>query len=316
MAEAGAGAGAGEGEGEGGAAGAAGAGAGAGANGAGAGAGAGERGSGANPGSTFSYAGYIDTLRDPKLQEAGKRYNSIEDVIASNVTLRNELSDRFRAPGEKATEEDRAKFRKAIGVPDSPQGYALNLPAGVELTIDDAPLIDKLREASFKAGVPAQVFNDTILAFNEIGLAMQAEREAAAKKVHDDAQAVLDKEWGADKTAKIQLATRAANTHGGPDFVQFLNVPLADGGKLGDHPAMVRFLAGIGAKTAETDLSITSTAQEREGAMEELNRLYADPQNGVGTEGYKRPEIQRRIQELNKTIYGTAPVVGGQSRSL
>jgi len=49
----------------------------------------------------------------------------VDALLKSYRELERRLSQRFAAPGADAPEEERQRFRRALGVPDSPEGYAI-----------------------------------------------------------------------------------------------------------------------------------------------------------------------------------------------
>ena len=82
----------------------------------------------------------ISQINDPKLKEYGQRYTSAEDLVRTALNLRDDVSKRIKVPDENASEEDKQKYRKALGIPEAADGYkeAIQLPQGVQLTESDS----------------------------------------------------------------------------------------------------------------------------------------------------------------------------------
>src|SRR5205823_13047398 len=93
------------------------------------------------------------SITDPEHVEFAKRMASPADAVKSAVDLRKLNSSMIRVPGKDATAEDRAKFHKAIGVPETVEGYTFDI--GREATDADKAIQGKIAAAAFEHGVPA-----------------------------------------------------------------------------------------------------------------------------------------------------------------
>jgi hypothetical protein len=71
----------------------------------------------------------------------------VEALLKSYLELERAMSRRVAAPGSDAPEEDRARWRKLLGVPESPDGYAIRPPH--ELCGPDDALNRRLHDAGF-----------------------------------------------------------------------------------------------------------------------------------------------------------------------
>ncbi|MDP2618639.1 MAG: hypothetical protein Q8P46_00440 [Hyphomicrobiales bacterium] len=253
-------------------------------------------------------------IADAKLAEYAKRFTSPGDLVQTTLKLRDEVSLRIKLPGPDASDEDKAKYRKALGVPDKPEDYKIELPDGMEATDADQQIIDMVLPIAHANGVPAAALNGLIGEFLQKSHDLQTVAVQEITKAQEDAVTALKKEWGADYEPHLNLANRAAEVLGGEDFKTFLSsTQIKDGGMLGDHPAIVRFLATIGRRTDEGDLMIGSTADEKASIRDqiaELNRTVP-----VGSAGYKDPAHQKKLTELYEAAYGRAPIIGSQTRA-
>lgn len=190
--------------------GAAGAGAGAGAGDAGAGAGdagAGDAGAGSGGDDAFlnqfpleAADGESTGLRDWVKAAGIKDPAQMARMLRDNMTaVRNKL----QPPGENATDEQKAAWREAIGVPAKPEDYATPEFKGadgqpVEL---NTALIDSLKAAAHKAGVPAEGFNNLL---NEAIAQQITEADGARMELDKRAKAFIDQNWKGDADAKLE----------------------------------------------------------------------------------------------------------------
>ncbi len=87
-----------------------------------------------------------------------KGFKSLDDVAKSYREAEKALrtGGRIAVPGEGASDEERATYHKAIGVPDSVDGYAFTAPDGVQL---DETLTKTLASSALKNGVPKAAFD-------------------------------------------------------------------------------------------------------------------------------------------------------------
>lgn len=254
------------------------------------------------------------SIADPELKKLAERVASPTDAIKSIADLRREISVRIKIPGPDATDEDKAKYRKALGVPDKPEDYKIELPEGVEATDADQAIIDMVVPIAHANGVPAAALNGLIGEFLQKSHDLQTVAVQEITKAQADAVTALKKEWGADYEPHLNLANRAAEAIGGEPFKTFLQTTrIEGGGMLGDHPAIVRFLATIGRRSDEGDLMIGSTADEKASIRQQIDELNkAVP---VGSTDYADRSHQKKLGELYDQLYGRTPIVGSESRA-
>jgi hypothetical protein len=71
----------------------------------------------------------------------------VEALLKSYLELERAMSRRVTPPGDDAPDEERARWRKVIGVPDSPEGYAID--AAHDMCGPDPEVNRRLHEAGF-----------------------------------------------------------------------------------------------------------------------------------------------------------------------
>lgn len=100
---------------------------------------------------------------DP-MGELLKSYENQESLIGKKA-------EGLRVPGEGATAEDWAAFNKALGVPETPDGYQYQAPENIpeefkDIFTQDENLLKVMREAALKAGVRPEGFKHLAAAFD------------------------------------------------------------------------------------------------------------------------------------------------------
>lgn len=81
----------------------------------------------------------------------------VEALLKSYRELERRMSQRIAPPGDDAPEEERIRFRRAIGVPDAPDGYAIE--AKHELCCGDDTINNRLHEAGFSQNQAQLVYD-------------------------------------------------------------------------------------------------------------------------------------------------------------
>lgn len=177
-------------------------------------------------------AGNPQSLKEmlpPDLQ-AEKEFDNYKDVASLAKAhletkryaskLRNE---RAVIPGEKSTPEEIAAFRKAIGVPENPEGYELPIPEFPQGMEFDAERTKKYSQLAHSKGIPKEAFQSI---YNEFINDQKASYEAQVKSINDlreKTTSELKKEWTGNKfDSNLQKADQAGNKVFGTDFMKIL----------------------------------------------------------------------------------------------
>ncbi len=163
--------------------------------------------------------GWLDRL--PAELKAGHptlaKYRDLPSLAKSHVALQTMLGNKSSAvniPTEKSTPEEVAAFRKALGVPETAEGYKLfpeQLPDGF---VPDKELAKGMSEIAHKYHLPAK-------AMEELSARYIASQQASAEVATQQALAELEQgkealktSWGTNYDKNLGLAIRAAKTVG------------------------------------------------------------------------------------------------------
>lgn len=249
-------------------------------------------------------------ITDPDLQKVASKYSSPTDLAKAYRSLEQRQGKMVALPGKDAKPEDVAAFHKALGVPEKPEEYKVEIPEAAKANWGEA---DEALKGSFlknlhAAGATPGVVNAAMGWYFQTTQQIAEQQAAAAKKATEEAEAALQKEWGADAKANDQVAGRAAKEFGDEAFLQFLEEKEVDGIKLGNHPAFRKAFAAIGRAMSEDkpliggDSDAAQTAQER---IDELHALQdSNPQE------YKSQKVQNELRTLYSKLYGAASADG------
>lgn len=175
------------------------------------------------------------TLADAEWMK-NKGYADPAAMVKAMRSLETRLGSdkRIEIPGEDATDEQRAAFRAAIGVPESADGYTFDVPKGWEA---DMALIGKLREVAFASNTPLSSWQAQTAALRDVIMDQHNQQVAA----HDAEKDAVEKEWGAQADQNTELYKRGMEAFGfDVDRLEALQIAMGEGG--------TRFLMELGLK--------------------------------------------------------------------
>ena len=209
------------------------------------------------------------TDKGPNVEALAKSYDVAQRALGRKAQA-------VLPPTEKSTPEEVAEYRKAIGVPESPEGYQLKpdqLPEGVTW---DENVAKQAAELAHKHNVPAAAMQE-FMKFDMQRAALM--NQAAANMIESQLEAgrsELQKVWGDKMPEKIELARRAAVTAGvDPSSQGFVD------------PQVVKAIVGLAEKLSDDKLvagdqtgASSTRSRARDIMTNQANPLYARYQEG------------------------------------
>ncbi len=176
------------------------------------------------------------------VKSLSKFEKGIPDLAKSYVELEKKAGQAIVLPGEKATPEEMARFRKAVGVPEKPEDYKLEkveLPNGNEL---DGQWDKELRALAHKLNLSqGQLGGLHEWYFKNLVAEMQLVKTTA-----EQATATLRKEMGVEYEAAVTYKTRAVDK-----FLNPTTKVLFERSGLGNHPEILKMFMAIGKAMGE-----------------------------------------------------------------
>ena len=143
------------------------------------------------------------------IKSLSKFERGIPDIVKSYAELEKKAGQAIVVPNEKATEEEKAAYRKAIGVPEKPEDYKLEpvtLPEG--LTVDLA-----MQKAFLQIAHAADLNPNQVNTINQWYMKVIGEQIVDAQKVikttKAEAEAAIDKKYKLDSAAAKGYMERA-----------------------------------------------------------------------------------------------------------
>lgn len=194
-----------------------------------------------------------------KLNEFDGKFKEAEGKAAD---LSAKLTNTIPKLGEKATDEEKAAFYKALGRPEKSEEYEFPKGEGVE---HDPAMVAWARDLFHRANLSKEQGSTISKAWDAFMAQMATNQQETAKKARDESEAALKKELGDKYPATAELAARLLKDVARPEEVQHL----ADSG-IGNDPILIRLIARLAAKTGEDSTTKTTSG----GGEPRLGMIY------------------------------------------
>lgn len=188
-----------------------------------------------------------------------KGYTKPGEAIQAFVDLHEKAGKMLSIPGENATDDERAAFLKALGRPETADGYTFAKPDGLP---DGLPYSEE-SEKAFKAYFHELGLTDAVAGklwekYHEVAAKGQTDRQQEEKAATDKAIETLQGEWKGDTfKANTERAHRTFLKAYEGDNAQmdaakkFLEETKIEGVAIGNHPMFLRVFAKVGAMIAD-----------------------------------------------------------------
>lgn len=207
-------------------------------------------------------------------------------------TIRSRQEGVIKLPGEKATDEEKAAFQKALGIPEAPDKYEIKAkpPEGLEISDADKAFLSRVTAKLHASGGFAATPEVANMAHELYFEAMQeqaAVMAAAAVQKKNEGKAVLTKLYGQNLSLEMKHAENALVAFGPRDPQKaraMLDRQFADGTTLGDDPEIVQMLVRASRATHEDPMlldtlsgGLPSDAGAVQQQIDEIMKLKGTP---------------------------------------
>jgi hypothetical protein len=144
---------------------------------------------------TVERPSWLDQAPDShKNNEAFYGYKAPGELMDAHMNLLS-LKDRVAVPGENATDEERAAYNKAVGIPDKPEGYGFvkpsDMPEGVSW---DQGAADAYAKFCYERGMTVEQGQANLEYFNgQIGKLVESADQELQKTVEANEKTLQDR---------------------------------------------------------------------------------------------------------------------------
>ena len=180
------------------------------------------------------------------IKAVSKFEKGIPDLVGSYAELEKKQSQAVSVPNETATEEEKARYRKAIGVPEKPEDYKLE-----QVELPDRITTDEAMQKQFLQIAHGAGLNDGQLnAIHQWYMKTIGEQIVAAQKVvktsMEEAETYIQKKYGTEAAAATTYMERGFKEIATPAITELF---IRTG--IGNHPDLIEKCISLGKRIGE-----------------------------------------------------------------
>jgi hypothetical protein len=150
-----------------------------------------------------------------KENDTFKSYATKNDLWKGHIDLSDKVKDyesklanAILKPGENATPEEMAAYRKAIGVPDKPEDYQFTKPKLPDGLPYDESIETWFRNTAYELDLSSSAAGGLFEKWNGLMVDVFNKQTADKKAYVDSLMSDIKKEWGNDYNVKAEVAKR------------------------------------------------------------------------------------------------------------
>lgn len=183
-----------------------------------------------------------------------------------------------------ATDEQKAAYREAAGIPDTPDAYPINFREGFEAKEADTALLSDFKAKLHEAGGDPRTASVAMDWYQDVLAQSQQDRDARLAEVRKETQATLRAEYGNEYDGNISAASELMKVHLGEEgHKDMMDLRLEDGSMLQDKPEFVKMMAALGVdyygSNGIINGDVETTAKSIDEKLTEFQKLQQDDPN-------------------------------------
>ena len=236
---------------------------------------------------------------DEKTLKKLERFNSVNDVVkwAQNLEKKMSSGEFKQALDEDATEEEIKQWREQNGIPESPDGYDLDVD-GLVVGDDDKPYLDEFLKEAHESNMPNEMVQK-VVAWHYQNIEQQKEAMAEADAdFQAEAQQSLREEWGGEYKQNINQIKNLLST--APEGIEerLLGGRTADGKVVGNDPETLKWLSGLARQINPVATVVPGAGANQASAVQDEISQIETTMRTEPDKYWKDPKMQSRLQEL------------------
>lgn len=237
---------------------------------------------------------------DDKKLERLKRFTSPEALAESYIEIEKKLrAGQIQKPlGKDSTPEEIAEYRKAYGIPESPDKYDLELGDGYVIGEDIKPQVDSFLEKMHGVNAQPEVVKQALKTYFEMQAAQDAAYIAEQNELKEKTVTELRQEWGASYDRNINVLKGFIQNQFGEAADSVLSATDLNGVPLMNNPTIIRKFAQL---AFDNDPIGAVLPANNQGTIDTINSEIAAIETRIKTDrrGYfKDDAAQKRYAEL------------------
>jgi len=186
---------------------------------------------------------------DIKTDESLKHIQDVPSLAKSYIHAQKMVgADKIAVPNKYATEDDWKIVYEKLGLPKSPDQYKYELPQDTQV---DENTLKSFSSQAHNLGLLPQQAKGVVKFYNDMVNKTMSDADNKAMAFRENSTKELKMEYGQAYDENISKAKNLANSI---IDANFLNSPMADGTKVGDHPALVKGLVKLAGRMGEDSI--------------------------------------------------------------
>lgn len=237
---------------------------------------------------------------DEKLANKLSRFATPQDFGKSYWEAQEKISkgQASKPLAEDASDEEKAAYREALGIPADPNGYLENLPDGLVVGDDDREIMTDFMAAMHKHNAPPAIAHEAIAWYNDFAEKQQDLMQQRDTAMMDETALALREEWGGDYRANMNLVKTLVEGTFGQSAESILNARGPDGSALMNNPEVLKAFAQLSREiNGPATLMPTNTSNPAQGAQDriaEIEKMMHD----TPTAYFKNEAVQKEYRDL------------------
>lgn len=232
------------------------------------------------PEPTPAVADWRSNLKTDAAKDFAKNSPDVDHLVGRALTMQQKLSGAIIPPPKDAKPDspEVQAYRKAIGVPDKPEGYKLEIPEGAVMTDADKAFQSAMTKVFHEAGAPADLFSSINKGWNAHVQGVMKKTQEDDAKFLADSETALRSKWGADFDVNKELAARSFKAYAakaGISTDDLTTMQTKEGRLLWDDPRIMQIFGTVGREMKEGSLGPVLSDTDKAGLDTQINDLRA-----------------------------------------
>lgn len=248
-----------------------------------------------------------ELIQDEKLRKHAERFTTPDALVQANVDFRQKVSKAVVLPGKNASDEEVSAFRKAIGVPDSEEGYEFPQAAeGQELPEETIAAQKEWGKLFQENNISKTAAKNILTAYEQFKVAEAEASLKADEAFAEETREYLKSQWKDEYDKNLIIASKAGEQVFGEMYEDVKKIETKDGKFILDHPAIAMAFAKIGREMGEGVLGEALSDDQKDSLKDQVDSARAK-RNEAHAKGNNKEarKWDQRERELLEKLYPT-----------
>jgi len=249
-----------------------------------------------------------ELIQDEKLRKHAERFTTPDALVQANVDFRQKVSKAVVLPGKNASEDEVSAFRKAIGVPDSEDGYEFPQAVdGQELPEETIAAQKEWGKLFQDNNISKTAAKNILSAYEQFKVSEAEARLKADEEFAEETREYLKSQWKDEYDKNLIIASKAGEQVFGDMYEDVKKIETKDGKFIMDHPAIAMAFAKIGREMGEGVLGEALSDDQKDSLKDQVDTARAK-RNEAHAKGNNKEarKWDQRERELLEKLYPTA----------